>query len=137
MGPWLLAGAANGFVAVAMGAFAAHGLKAMLDPAALAWVETGSRYELTHALALVAVALLMRDASGASRQLLQASGLAFLLGSILFAGSLYLLALTGIMAMAWLTPLGGLSLLIGWAVLAWYGCLCWRGRPVDEEGNSE
>jgi uncharacterized membrane protein YgdD (TMEM256/DUF423 family) len=137
MGPWLLAGAANGFVAVAMGAFAAHGLKAMLDPAALAWVETGSRYELTHALALVAVALLMRDASGASRQLLQASGLAFLLGSILFAGSLYLLALTGIMAMAWLTPLGGVSLLIGWAVLAWYGCLCWRGRPVDEEGNSE
>ena len=67
MGPWLLAGAANGFVAVAMGAFAAHGLKAVLDPAALAWVETGSRYELTHALALVAVALLIRDAPDASR----------------------------------------------------------------------
>src|SRR5262249_55179208 len=126
MGPWLLAGAANGFVAVAMGAFAAHGLKAILDPAALAWVETGSRYELTPALALRAVALLLRDATGASRRLLQAAGLAFLLGCILFSGSLYLLALTGIMAMAWLTPVGGIGLLIGWVVLAWYGWLCWR-----------
>ncbi len=126
MGPWLLAGAANGFVAVAMGAFAAHGLKAMLDPAALAWVETGSRYELTHALALVAVALLMRDARDASHRLLQAAGLAFLLGSVLFAGSLYLLALTGVTAMAWLTPVGGVALLAGWLALAWCGWHSWR-----------
>ena len=131
MGLWLLAGAANGFVAVAMGAFAAHGLKAVLDPAALAWVETGSRYELTHALALVAVALLIRDAPDASRRLLQAVGLAFLLGSILFSGSLYLLALTGIMAMAWLTPVGGIGLLAGWLVLAWYGWLCWRNHAAE------
>ena len=130
MGPWLLAGAANGFVAVAMGAFAAHGLKAILDPAALAWVETGSRYELTHALALLAVAILMRDARAASRRLLQAAGLAFLLGSILFAGSLYLLALTGMTAIAWLTPVGGVGLLAGWFVLAWYGWHCWRIPPA-------
>src|SRR5262249_41792138 len=130
MGPWLLAGAANGFVAVAMGAFAAHGLKAILDPAALAWLETGSRYELMHALALLAVALLIRDARDASRRLLQAAGLAFLLGSVLFAGSLYLLALTGMTAIAWLTPLGGAGLLIGWLVLAWYGCLSWRNHAA-------
>jgi len=135
MGPWLLAGAANGFVAVAMGAFAAHGLKAMLDPAALAWVETGSRYELTHALALVAVALLLRDATGVSRRLLQAAGLAFLLGCVLFAGSLYLLALTGIMAVVWLTPVGGVALLAGWLTLAWYGWVHWR--PTRRTGREE
>jgi len=133
MGPWLLAGAANGFVAVAMGAFAAHGLKAMLDPAALAWVETGSRYELTHALALLAVALLMRDAQDASRRLLRAAGLAFLLGSVLFSGSLYLLALTGIMAMAWLTPVGGVLLLAGWLTIAWYGWIHWRQTRTGRE----
>jgi uncharacterized membrane protein YgdD (TMEM256/DUF423 family) len=126
MGPWLVAGAANGFVAVAMGAFAAHGLKAVLDPAALAWVETGSRYQMTHALALLAVALLIRDGKEASRRLLQAAGMGFLLGSILFAGSLYLLALTGLTAMAWLTPVGGVLLLIGWVALVWYGWVQWR-----------
>ena len=126
MGPWLVAGAANGFVAVAMGAFAAHGLKAVLDPAALAWVETGSRYQMAHALALLAVALLIGDGEETSRRLLRLAGTTFLLGSVLFAGSLYLLALTGVAAFAWLTPLGGSALLIGWAALTWYGGLCWR-----------
>jgi uncharacterized membrane protein YgdD (TMEM256/DUF423 family) len=121
MGAWLVAAAANGFVAVAMGAFAAHGLKAILDPAALAWVETGSRYQLTHALALLAVALLVRDGKDASRRVLRLAGLAFLIGCVFFAGSLYLLALTGVAAMAWLTPLGGVALLTGWLALAWYG----------------
>jgi len=131
MGPWIIAAGINGFVAVAMGAFAAHGLKSVLDDAALAWVETASRYQMTHALALLGVALLIDRDSGVSRRLLGFTGWALLAGVGLFAGSLYLLALTGVTAFAWVTPLGGLALLIGWAALAWYGVLRWRDRGVD------
>ena len=126
MGPWVAAGGINGFVAVAMGAFAAHGLRAMLDPGALVWLETGSRYQLIHALALLGVALLIGNGKGAFRPLLQAVAWAFLIGSALFAGSLYLLAFTGIEAFAWLTPIGGIALLGAWAALACYGVLHWR-----------
>jgi uncharacterized membrane protein YgdD (TMEM256/DUF423 family) len=126
MGPWLAAGSINGFMAIAMGAFAAHGLRKALDPAAIAWVETGSRYQMAHALALLAVALLIGGDKDVSRRLLQGTGLAFLAGVVLFAGGLYSLALTGIGAFAWCTPVGGILLLAGWAALAWYGILRWR-----------
>ena len=127
MGSWLTAAAANGLVAVAMGAFAAHGLRSVLDAEALGWVETASRYQMWHALALFGVALLFGRAQPVrDRRLLTAVAWAFLAGTVLFAGSLYLLALTGVRAFAWITPFGGLALLAGWVGLIVVGLLRWR-----------
>jgi uncharacterized membrane protein YgdD (TMEM256/DUF423 family) len=112
---WLGAGAINGFIAVAMGAFAAHGLKDRLAPEALDWVHTGSAYELWHALALIGVALLASRGSGKA---LGFAGWSFLVGCVLFSGSLYLLALSGWRDFAFVTPLGGIAFLAGWAALA-------------------
>jgi uncharacterized membrane protein YgdD (TMEM256/DUF423 family) len=114
---WLAAGAINGFIAVAMGAFAAHGLKDRLAPGALEWVRTASTYEMWHALALMAVALLASRGPAAA---LRIAGWGFLVGCILFSGSLYLLALTDWRGFAIVTPLGGTALLVGWAALVWY-----------------
>ena len=114
---WLSAAAANGLIAVAMGAFAAHGLKDRLSSDALGWIKTASDYEMWHGLALLAIALFGRDGAGA----LRAAAIAFLIGTILFSGSLYLLALAGWRGFALITPLGGTALLIGWALLLWHG----------------
>jgi uncharacterized membrane protein YgdD (TMEM256/DUF423 family) len=114
---WLSAAAGNGLIAVAMGAFAAHGLKDRLSPDALGWVKTGSDYEMWHGLALLAIALLGR---GGIAGALRGAAVAFLAGTVLFSGSLYLLALAGWRGFAWITPLGGTSLLLGWALLLWY-----------------
>jgi uncharacterized membrane protein YgdD (TMEM256/DUF423 family) len=113
---WTVVGAVSGFLAVALGAFAAHGLHGRLAPDALAIFETGARYQLAHALALVALGF------GADRLRpgdARAVGALFAAGSVLFAGSLYALALTGVRAWGALTPLGGLAFLAGWAWLAW------------------
>jgi uncharacterized membrane protein YgdD (TMEM256/DUF423 family) len=115
---WLSAAAANGLIAVAIGAFAAHGLKDRLSADALGWVKTASDYEMWHGLALLAIALLGGDAITG---VLRSAAIAFLIGVILFSGSLYLLALTGWRDFAWITPLGGTALLIGWALLLWHG----------------
>jgi uncharacterized membrane protein YgdD (TMEM256/DUF423 family) len=117
---WICAGAANGLIAVAMGAFSAHLLSERLSTQALGWVETGARYEMGHALALLAVAWL------AGREVrhpvaLGVAGWAFLLGTILFSGALYVMALTGIKALASVVPLGGVAFLIGWAALFVFG----------------
>jgi uncharacterized membrane protein YgdD (TMEM256/DUF423 family) len=132
VGAWLVAAGANGLMAVAVGAFAAHGLRAALDPAALAWVETASRYQLWHALALLGAALLLSQPGLVRyRRLIHAAAWLFLAGIVLFAGSLYLLALTDMRAFAWITPFGGLSLIAGWAALAALGVLRWRAPPED------
>jgi uncharacterized membrane protein YgdD (TMEM256/DUF423 family) len=115
--PWIAAGAFNGLIAVAMGAFAAHGLRSVLSGEPVGWVATAANYELWHALALLAVGLLWP--LGPDRRLAVA-GWAFLLGIVLFSGSLYLLALSGWPGFAFVTPLGGTALLVGWASLAWY-----------------
>ncbi len=116
MSLWLMIAAINGFLAVAAGAFAAHGLKGSLDAHALEIFETGARYHMYHALALGLTAFAMRGpGSGAA----QAAAAFFLAGIVLFSGSLYVLALTGMRAMAFVTPFGGLAFLIGWAMLAW------------------
>ncbi len=117
---WICAGAANGFIAVAIGAFSAHLLQDRLSAEALGWVETGMRYELAHALALLAVAWL------AGREVrhptsLGVAGWAFLLGTILFSGMLYVMAFTGAKALGSVVPLGGVSFLIGWAALGVFG----------------
>lgn len=127
MGPWLVAAAVNGLMAIAMGAFAAHGLRSVLDADALGWLDTGSRYQMWHALVLLGVALLLVSAQpGSHRRLLQAIGWAFLAGIVLFAGSLYLLALTHVQALAWITPFGGVVLMAGWLGLVLLGVLRWR-----------
>ena len=106
---WLGIAAINGALAVMTGAFAAHGLKARLSPDALSVFETGARYHMYHALAIGLAALVA--ARWAAR--------AFLLGILLFSGSLYLLALTGLPIWGAVTPVGGLCFIAGWGLLAW------------------
>jgi uncharacterized membrane protein YgdD (TMEM256/DUF423 family) len=108
-------GAASGLLAVAAGAFGAHALRARLEPAMLLIFETGARYQMYHALALFGVAW---AASRWPGRLTTAAGWCFVMGTVLFSGSLYLLALTGVRAWGAVTPLGGLAFLAGWFCLA-------------------
>lgn len=101
---------------VAAGAFAAHGLRDRLAPELLAAFETGARYQMTHALALLAVAWAVTRWPDAR---LAPGGWLLLAGTLTFSGSLYLLALTGLRWLGAVTPVGGVLLLAGWAVLAW------------------
>ena len=117
----LLVSALNGFLAVAFGAFGAHGLKSRLASVAdgaqrLDWWHTAAQYHLAHALAigLAAVLLGRGPVPGA-----QPAGIAFLCGIVLFSGSLYTMTLTGVRALGAVTPIGGLAFLVGWACLAW------------------
>ncbi len=111
----IVAGAASGFVSVAAGAFGAHALKERLAPDLLAVFETGARYQMYHALALVLIGLVgLQVRSG----LLNASGYAMIAGTVLFSGSLYVLALSGVRWLGAITPLGGLAFLAGWVLLA-------------------
>ena len=110
---WLVAGAVNGLLAVAMGAFAAHGLESRLDARALAWVETAARYQMSHGLALLAVAWLAGRPSVRPWPV-RLAGWGFLLGCVLFCGLLYLMALSGALWLAAGVPLGGFAFLVGW-----------------------
>ncbi len=115
MSGWLLVAAINGALAVAFGAFAAHGLQGRLDAHALEIFETAARYQMYHALAIGIAAFAIRDAAAGAA----ATACAFFLGGILlFCGSLYLLALTGARPLAFVTPFGGLGFIIGWCALA-------------------
>ncbi len=112
---FLMIAAALGFTGVAAGAFGAHGLKKVLEPDLLAVFETGVRYQMYHAFALMAVAWL-----STVRQESTSPGIAgwlFVAGILVFSGSLYILALTGIRAFGAVTPVGGMALLGGWLVL--------------------
>jgi uncharacterized membrane protein YgdD (TMEM256/DUF423 family) len=118
---WMLTSAGvSGFLAVALGAFGAHGLTSRLTPLAdgaqrLGWWHTGASYHATHALALAAAAFLASQGQvGASR----VAGAGFLVGTVLFSGSLYLMTLTGLRWLGAITPLGGLAFLVGWAAIA-------------------
>ena len=109
-------GAASAFVAVAAGAFGAHGLRARLSPDLLAVFETGARYQMYHALGLLAVAWAVTRWPGPWPV---RAGWLFLAGTVLFSGSLYALALTGVRWLGAITPLGGVAFLAGWLCLAW------------------
>jgi uncharacterized membrane protein YgdD (TMEM256/DUF423 family) len=113
---FLLIGALSGVVGVALGAFGAHGLRSRLSPEMLAVFETGVRYHMYHALAIIGVASIA-ERWQASRLVL-ASGWLFLAGIVLFSGSLYLLATTGVRTLGVITPLGGVAFLLAWACLA-------------------
>jgi uncharacterized membrane protein YgdD (TMEM256/DUF423 family) len=109
-----------GFTGVALGALGAHALKGVVDGLAdsaqrLAWWETGARYHLFHALAVGLVAVL--SAHVTSRFPKWTAGL-FTLGIVLFSGSLYVMALTGVRTLGMVTPFGGLAFLAGWVSLA-------------------
>lgn len=106
--------ALSGFVSVCLGAFAAHGLKHHLTTESLAIWQTGVQYQMYHALALLAVGLLSQTHASKALKL---SGLAFILGSFLFSGSLYALALGALPITGMITPIGGLSFLLGWVAL--------------------
>lgn len=120
MRAWLLLGAANAFLAVAAGAFAAHGLRRVLDLDMLETFKTAATYEMYHALGLILVGLLaeLRPSVWAD-----AAGYALLLGIVLFSGSLYALAITGVRALGAITPFGGVSFLAGWV---FFGIAAWR-----------
>ncbi|MDC1287422.1 DUF423 domain-containing protein [Gammaproteobacteria bacterium] len=111
----LSAGAGFALLAVILGAFAAHGLKAILDAQQLALFETASRYQMYHALALLVVGVMLTNPQF-SRRLLKYAAVAFILGIILFSGSLYLLALFGVSWLGAITPIGGIAFLAGWLV---------------------
>ena len=115
-------GAVSGALAVALGAFAAHGLRSRISADALATFETGARYQMYHALALLAVAWALGRWPSAWTS---AAGWLFVAGTVLFSGSLYLLAVTGVRALGAITPLGGLAFTLGWLALA---CAAWLGR---------
>ncbi|HEU5041442.1 MAG TPA: DUF423 domain-containing protein [Gemmatimonadales bacterium] len=108
-------GAASAFIAVGAGAFGAHALRARLDPAMLAVFETGARYQMYHALGLLAVAwAVARWPAGWAGW----AGWLFVTGTLLFSGSLYGLALSGVRWLGAITPLGGVAFLAGWLCLA-------------------
>lgn len=110
-----LAGAVLGALSVVLGAFGAHALAARLSPADLQVYETAARYQMYHAIALVALGYWLER--GARPRLAWAAR-AWVLGTVIFSGSLYLLVLTGVRALGAVTPLGGLLLIIGWLLLA-------------------
>ena len=110
--PLVAAGALNAALAVAAGAFAAHGLRERLEVRALEIFETAARYHMYHALAMILAGVIA--ARGAST-----AGWIFLAGIVIFSGSLYALALTDVKLLGAVTPLGGLAFLVGWLWLAW------------------
>jgi uncharacterized membrane protein YgdD (TMEM256/DUF423 family) len=115
----MIAGTLNMFVAVAAGAFGAHGLKKILSADMLAVWQTAVTYQIAHALGLLAVALLMpRLQSGLTAW----AGALMLAGIVIFSGSLYVLALTGVRALGAVTPIGGAAFLLSWALLAAAAC---------------
>lgn len=107
--------AANGLLAVALGAFGAHGLRDKLTPSLLSAYQTAVQYHFYHTLALFGVGLLMLHWQ--QRPLITASGFSFMVGMLFFCGSLYWLALGGPRWLGPVTPLGGLAFLVGWCLL--------------------
>jgi uncharacterized membrane protein YgdD (TMEM256/DUF423 family) len=118
---FFIIGSLSGLIGVALGAFAAHALKGRLDAGLLATFEVGVRYQMYHALALLAVAWAITRWPGST---VTASGWLFVVGAVLFSGSLYAISLTGARCLGPITPVGGVALLAGWICLA---LGVWRG----------
>ena len=109
-------GSGFALIAVITGAFAAHALKTRLSPDMFTTFEVAVRYQVYHALGLIAVAW---AASQWSSQLIAASGWLFVAGIVIFSGSLYILSLTGVRWLGAITPIGGVAFIIGWGCLLW------------------
>lgn len=108
----------NGFLAVSLGAFAAHGLRERLSPELLNTFQTGVQYHMYHALAMFGIGVMMMNFPATN--LLRISAYLMLAGIVLFSGSLYLLSITGIRWLGAITPLGGVCFLAAWALLVWF-----------------
>jgi uncharacterized membrane protein YgdD (TMEM256/DUF423 family) len=122
---WIACGALIGALGVALGAFGAHGLGDRLAgwglspeevAKRLATYETAARYQMYHALALVAVGLLAQQSPTRACQI---AGVAFLVGVLVFSGFLYALVLTGVKVLGAIVPIGGVAFIVGWLALAW------------------
>lgn len=112
---FLMLGALSGAIAVAAGAFGAHALQSRVEPRLVEVFETGARYQMYHALALLAVAWAATRWPGS---LTTASGWLFVAGTVVFSGSLYAMTFTGIRALGAITPIGGVCFIAGWLCLA-------------------
>ena len=112
---WVAVAAINGLICVAGGAFGAHGLEKRLAPDMLDIFETGVRYHMYHALAMLLAAAAMPHIHAGSAR---AACIAFQTGIVLFSGSLYVLTISGVTQLGAITPLGGVAFLIGWGLLA-------------------
>ena len=115
MNRWVVFGSISAFFAVAFGAFGAHGLSGTIDEHSLDVFKTGAQYQMYHALALIGLGHIT------AKNPIQAlvPGYAFIVGTVLFSGSLYLLAVTGAKWLGAITPLGGISFMVGWGALAY------------------
>ncbi len=113
---FIFLGALNGALAVALGAFGAHGLRGKLSAELLAVYHTGAQYHTTHALGLILVGIVAHWLPESA--LLRWTGWSFLLGIVLFSGSLYGLSVTGLRGLGAITPFGGLAFIIGWVLFA-------------------
>lgn len=118
-------GALSAFIGVAAGAFGAHGLKSQIGSEMLTIFEVGVRYQMYHAFALIFAAWAH---SKWPSLLVKTSGWLFVVGTILFSGSLYLLSVSGIKWLGAITPLGGLAFLAGWVCLAWAVWKAWANE---------
>lgn len=124
---FLILGAFSAAISVAAGAFGAHALRARVEPRLLEVFETAARYQMYHALALIAVALVLARTGGITAAVLGpapghglvvASGWCFAVGTVLFSGSLYAMTFSGVRALGAITPLGGIAFIAGWICLA-------------------
>jgi uncharacterized membrane protein YgdD (TMEM256/DUF423 family) len=119
---FVVLGSLSAFLAVGLGAFGAHALKARMAPDLLIVFETAVRYQMYHALALLAVGWACTRWPGTA---VSAAGWLFVIGTVLFSGSLYALSLSGLRWLGAITPVGGLAFLGGWLCLAW---AAWKGQ---------
>lgn len=111
----LFSGALCGFLSVAIGAFAAHGLKGYLSVQAMGWMHTGVQYQMFHSIMICLLAMACMRWPGI--KILKVAAICMLVGIVLFSGSLYLMALTQVKQLGIITPLGGIGFLLGWFVI--------------------
>lgn len=117
-------------LSVAIGAFAAHGLKTILDVKALDWIATGAQYQMSHALALLVLGFALKQ--WPNWKGLTAASISFSLGILLFSGSLYLMAATQVKALGIITPIGGTAFLVGWGCLV-YAAICNKNPDIEKQ----
>ncbi|MFJ5766081.1 MULTISPECIES: DUF423 domain-containing protein [unclassified Lysinibacillus] len=117
MKKFIVTGALHGFLAVALGAFGAHALKDIVDDYGLGIWETAVQYQMFHATGLLIIGLLMSSKLLGEVKQLKLAGIFFNLGIVFFAGSLYVLAISGIKVLGAITPIGGVLFLAGWVLI--------------------